>query len=147
MRKLLKSFAVAAQLVQSMEHLQEPVSPSPSTPSSGSPPPDDTFPEHIPSASLLTPQSSQHDKLPSPTLTKRRLASGGTAARDIKARKRDDGASRRAHGHGADGATKDGRDGGGRKEDLLDQDLMEKLKHGTSPVFFLLTYRVFLLNN
>ena len=111
-----------------MDQLQEPVSPSPSTPSSGSPHPDDILTEH-PSAGLLTPQSSQQDKVPSPTLTKRRLASGGSASRDLKARKRDDGASRRTHGQGGDAAGRDARDGG-RKEDLIDVDLMEKLKQG-----------------
>ena len=109
-----------------MDHLLEPVSPSPSTPSSGSPSPDDNLSEHI-ATGLITPQSSQHDKeSSSPTLVKRRLASGGSAARDIKSRKREEGMSRRAHAQGGDVVTRDA----GRKEELLDQELMDKIKHG-----------------
>lgn len=119
-----------------MDLLQEPVSPSPSTPSSGSPPPDESLNDHL-SSSLITPQSSQQQQLPSPTLTKRRLVSGGTSAnaRDLKARKRDDGSGRRAPGQG-DASGRYGREGG-QKEEFIDQDLMDKLKQGELSILWI----------
>ncbi|KAI5119199.1 hypothetical protein M0805_004454 [Coniferiporia weirii] len=101
----------------------EPVSPSPSTPSSGSPPPDELFADHITSITPLTPHGSQQP--PSPSQTKRRPAPGSSIhGRDLKARKRDDGGGRKVFAQGAESG---GRENG-RKEELVDIDLMERLK-------------------
>ncbi|THH08890.1 hypothetical protein EW145_g2397 [Phellinidium pouzarii] len=110
-----------------MNSPQEPVSPSPSTPSSGSPPPDEGVIDQSSSVNPIIPLSFQ--QLASPSLTKRRLASGPSAhSRDLKTRKRDDGGNRR--GINIAQGVESNRDGG-RREDLVDVDLMERLKQGT----------------
>ncbi|KAL5501663.1 hypothetical protein ACEPAH_8923 [Sanghuangporus vaninii] len=98
-----------------MHSPQEPVSPSASTPSSGSPPPDDIFSDQIPQAASFTTSQQLN-------LSKRRLASSPSQARDIKARRRDDGAKRSFVA--ADVITREG----GRRDELVDIELMEKLK-------------------
>ncbi|KAH8114327.1 hypothetical protein DFH11DRAFT_206365 [Phellopilus nigrolimitatus] len=109
-----------------MNSPQEPVSPSPSTPSSGSPPPDDIPTEHLTPINPISPLSSQ--QLASPSQTKRRLASGPSAhSRDLKTRKRDDGGSKRNFGQTGEMGGREGREGG-RKDELVDVDLMERLK-------------------
>ncbi|KAL5482570.1 hypothetical protein ACEPAI_9164 [Sanghuangporus weigelae] len=99
-----------------MHSPQEPVSPSASTPSSGSPAPDDIFSDQIPqAASFATSQQLN--------LSKRRLASSPSQARDIKARRRDDGA-KRSFVAATDVIPREG----GRRDELVDVELMEKLK-------------------
>ncbi|EJC97924.1 uncharacterized protein FOMMEDRAFT_23978 [Fomitiporia mediterranea MF3/22] len=90
-------------------------SPSPSTESSGSPPPDETLSER---AALATASQT----LANLSQAKRRLASGPTANRDLKSRRRDDG-SKRSFIQGDLGVRE-----GARKEEFVDNDLMEKLK-------------------
>lgn len=105
---------------------QEPVSPSPSTPSSGSPPPEDhDLDIQMEPTALATPSNSQGGQLVSPsTITKRRLASGPAHNRDPKTRKKDDGGKRSYAGVSAE-LVRDGR-----KDEFVDSDLMEKLKEG-----------------
>ena len=101
----------------------EPVSPSPSTPSSGSPPPDEIAIENVASSS-----GPSHAPV-SPSQAKRRLATGHSAhSRDLKTRKRDDGASRRVVESGNTYVEVAGRER--QREDLADLELMEKLKQG-----------------
>ncbi|KII90836.1 hypothetical protein PLICRDRAFT_174197 [Plicaturopsis crispa FD-325 SS-3] len=101
----------------------EPGSPSPSTPSSGTPPPDE--PQYIPTA----PSSSQTRE--APTAPKRRLPAGASFAaastmRDAKTRRREEGGSRRGGG----GAAWEGKEGGrrGDKEELVDGQLVDYLR-------------------
>lgn len=95
----------------------EPVSPSPSTPSSGSPPPEDILNDPPLSPPVVVPNSSQ---------AKRRLPTGTPSghSRDLKTRKRDDGNSRRTGG----GGWTDGREGGKQREELVDIELAERLR-------------------
>ena len=112
----------------------EPVSPSPSTPSSGTPPPEDV------QVDTLSPPSSQHQlQGHSPSLTKRRLPSGaGPHSRDVKSRKRDDRGGGSAMSAAAakwsmSGFSQgEGREGQSKKEELVDVELMEKLRNGMS---------------
>ena len=100
---------------------QEPASPSPSTPSSGSPPPDENI-------SHSTALSSSH-QLPSPGQIKRRLVSGSAVyGRDLKSRRRDETSAKKPFVQEHSGREN-------RKEELVDIDLMEKLKLGSFNTF------------
>ncbi|TDL22115.1 hypothetical protein BD410DRAFT_839930 [Rickenella mellea] len=114
-----------------------PVSPDPSSSSSDSPT-DETqlFGDQVaplsPSATPTTGNASVI--LQSPGQAKRRLPTGTQSAhsRDSKTRKRDDGNSRRTAGGGGGntaGSWTDGREGGGgKREELVDIELAERLR-------------------
>lgn len=129
----LSSFS---QRRQSMNSPQEPASPSASTPSSGSPPPEAEL-NAEPVASSVVPSTilDNRDSVRGPaSQTKRRLPMGSSSthgSRDSKARRRDDGgnAGKRGMGGGGMGTLGEGRDGR-MKDELVDLDLMEKLKNG-----------------
>lgn len=101
-----------------MQSPQEPVSPSASTASSDSPPPDDIFSDQIPPPATFGASQQLN-------LSKRRLNASPSQARDIKARRRDDG-SKKSFMTVADVMPREG----GRREELVDVDLMEKLRQG-----------------
>lgn len=104
-----------------MNSPQEPASPSPSTPSSGSPPPDENI-------SHSTALSSSH-QLPSPGQIKRRLVSGSAVyGRDLKSRRRDETSAKKPFVQEHSGREN-------RKDELVDIDLMEKLKLGSFNTF------------
>jgi hypothetical protein len=103
----------------------DPGSPSPTTPSSGSPPPDE-YP--------LPPSSSQIEQtsmfLSSPTSGKR-TRNAPTSSRDAKTRRRDDpgqSSTGRRAGHGYGRSQESGR----QKDDLVDSQLVEILKRRES---------------
>ncbi|KLO09064.1 hypothetical protein SCHPADRAFT_893371 [Schizopora paradoxa] len=115
-----------------MNSPQEPASPSASTPSSGTPPPEvEQITEPVPSnAPSATDTRDSGPARGSASQTKRRLPVGSSSmhgSRDSKARRRDDG------GHGSKRGmsgmnTHEGRDGR-MKDELVDLELMEKLKN------------------
>ena len=101
-----------------MNSPQEPVSPSPSTPSSGSPSLEDNH--------VLTPPLPSTSQQREQNNTKRRLPAG--SGRDQKSRRRDDGGLQRTHTQGD--FSLGGMREGNRRDDLLDVELMEELKQG-----------------
>jgi len=120
---------------RTMNSPPEPASPSASTPSSDTTPPDvehnvEPVATTIPAAMLNLNNSPMRG--PTASQTKRRLPMGSSSmhgSRDSKARRRDDGGNVGKRGMGiAMSALGEGRDGR-MKEDLVDLELMDKLKN------------------
>jgi hypothetical protein len=112
---------------------------SPSTPSSGSPPPNEDQQSH--STAPVFQLASQLSSTLSNNASKRRLPGGSSLSyntRDLKSRRREEGSSRRMAPGGGGGGWVEGKESGKRdKDDLVDIPLAEHLRKGTrSSVFF-----------